>query len=63
MKDFDLAYAYEAVARAGELAGDIQTARGHQRLAEAQGACIADEEDRTIFIGDRQRGPWFGIGR
>jgi len=45
MKDFDLAYAYEAVAR-----------------AEAQGARIANEEDRTIFLADLQRGPWFGVG-
>jgi hypothetical protein len=62
MKDFDLASAYEAVARAEALAGDVETARSHHRRAEAQGARIADEEDRTIFLGDLQRGPWFGIG-
>ena len=62
MKDFDVAYAYEAVARAEALGEDGDTARGYLHLAEAQGACIADEEDRTIFLADLQRGPWFGVG-
>ena len=62
MKDFDLAYAYEAAARAAALAEDGDTARRYHQLAEAQGARIADEEDRTIFLADFQRGPWFGLG-
>lgn len=60
LEDFDLAYADETVARAAALAGDVETARRHRQLAEAQGARIADEEDRMIFLGDLQRGPWFG---
>jgi hypothetical protein len=60
MEDFDLAYAEEAVARAAALAGDAETARRHRQVAEALGARIGDEEDRTIFLGDLQRGPWFG---
>jgi len=62
MKDFDLAYAYEAVARAEALGGEGDTARRYLQLAEAQGARIADKEDRTIFLADLQRGPWFGLG-
>jgi hypothetical protein len=60
MQDFDLAYAEEAVARAAALTGDVETARRHRQSAEVLGARIADEEDRTIFLGDLQRGPWFG---
>jgi len=63
MKDFDVAYAHEAVARAAALAGDAETARRHYAMAEAQGARIADEEDRTIFLGDFRSEPWFDIGR
>jgi len=62
MKDFDVAYAYEAMARAAALAEDVDTARRYLPLAEVRGAHIADEEDRTIFMGDLRRGPWFGIG-
>ena len=61
MEDFDLAYADEAVARAAALSGDLETARRHRQLAETRGAHIADEEDRTIFLGDLQSGPWFGV--
>jgi hypothetical protein len=62
MKDFDVAYAYEALARAAALDEDLDTARRYHHLAETQGARIADEEDRTIFQGDLQRQPWFGLG-
>jgi len=62
MKDFDVAYAYEAVARAEALGEDTEPARRYLQLAETQGARIADEEDRTIFLADLQRGPWFGLG-
>ena len=62
MKDFDVAYAYEAMARAAALAEDVDTARRYLPLAEVRGAHLADEEDRTIFMGDLRRGPWFGIG-
>src|SRR3990172_529052 len=62
MKDFDAAYAYEAVARAEALGEDGATARRYLHLAEAQGARIVDEEGRTIFLADLQRGPWFGLG-
>lgn len=62
MKDYDVAYAHEAVARAAALTGDLDTAARHRALAEAQGARIADEEDRTIFFGDFRGGPWFDLG-
>ena len=62
MKDFDVTYAFEAVARAEALGEDGEPARRYLHLAEAQGARIADMEDRTIFLADLQRGPWFGLG-
>ena len=62
MKDFDVAYAYEAVARAEALGEDSDTARRYLQMAEAEGARIVDEEDRTIFLADLRRGPWFGLG-
>jgi hypothetical protein len=61
LQDFDLAYAEEVIARAAALSGDAETALRHRQLAEVRGAHIADEEDRTIFLGDLQRGPWFGL--
>ena len=61
MKDFDVAYAYEAVARAEALGEESEPARRYLQLAKAQGARIADEEDRTIFLSDLKRGLWFSI--
>jgi hypothetical protein len=50
--DWDLAYAYEALARASVTAGDLAAARGY--LAEARQAAdrIADPEDRDHFEED-----------
>ena len=61
LKDFDAAYAHEALARAEALAGDEAEAARHYRLAEQRGVAILDEEDRHIFLSDLNRGPWFGI--
>jgi hypothetical protein len=53
---FDLAYAYEGLARALALAGQPYAAE--LARAEALGAAIPDEEDRTIFLDDLAAGPW-----
>ncbi len=54
--DFDLAYAYEGMARAVALAGGDP---GEWRAkAAAQGATIADDEDRALFEADLAAGPW-----
>jgi hypothetical protein len=61
MHDFDIAYAYEALARANALQGSMDVARVyHQRAAEA-GEKIADAEDRQIFLGDFEGGDWYGV--
>ena len=58
VRDFDVAYAYEAMARAHAVAGDaVEARRWHARAAEAGGA-IAVAEDRDIFLGDFHAGPW-----
>ena len=57
--DFDLAYAYEAVARAHACAGQIAEAQKYYRLAEQAGHQIAEEEDRQQFQKDLAAGLWF----
>jgi hypothetical protein len=50
--DWDLAFAHEALARAFSLAGDLEQAERHKRLARAAGDAIADPEDREHFDED-----------
>lgn len=51
LQGFDRAYAYEAMARALALEHD-ETASEWRARAEAEGAAIADPEDRAIFEAD-----------
>jgi len=54
LKDFDLAFAYEAMARACNLAGDeVETAK-YVALAKDAGADIADENDCKYFFRELQ---------
>jgi hypothetical protein len=50
--DFDLAFAYEAVARACAIAGDNKRALEYIALGRAAGEKIAAEDDRKLFFGD-----------
>jgi hypothetical protein len=59
--DFDLAFAYEAVARALAAAGQAVEAQQAYRLAAQAGEHIADEEDRQHFQAELAAGPWFGL--
>lgn len=61
MADFDVAYAYEGVARANALAGKSETARKYLEMAKNAGDEIANEEDKEIFQGDIESGEWYGI--
>lgn len=61
MQDFDVAYAYEAVARASAVAGDRETAGRYLALAQEAGATIDDERSKTIFDGDLRSGDWRGV--
>jgi hypothetical protein len=61
MKDFDLAFAAEGLARAHALAGDRAEARKHKDRARQLGDQIQDAEDKQIFSGDFESGDWFGV--
>ena len=49
---FDLAYAYEALARAHALAGDGEAAARWRAQAREAADAIADTEDRELVLGD-----------
>ena len=52
LKDFDLAFAYEAMARACDLVGDeVETAK-YRTLAGEAGAEISDPKDREYFFSE-----------
>ncbi|UCD06361.1 MAG: hypothetical protein JSV98_03800 [candidate division WOR-3 bacterium] len=59
--DFDLAYAYEAMARANAAAGDEKEAVKYLNLARQAAEKIELDEDRQLFISDLKTGPWYGI--
>ena len=50
--DFDLAFGYEAVARALKLKGDLEGAERHIKLAEKASEGIEKEDDRTYFLSE-----------
>jgi hypothetical protein len=52
--DFDLAFAFEAVARACAVSGDLLKAENYLRLATQAGHEIESEEDRTYFLQELQ---------
>jgi DNA-binding transcriptional MerR regulator len=52
MEEFDLPAAYEALARAHLVAGDVNEARRYRKRGVAETAKIADEEDRRIMETD-----------
>jgi len=47
--DFDLAFAYEALARAHLVNGDSEASAGYRSQAARAGGNIADQEDRAHF--------------
>ena len=52
LKDFDLAFAYEAMARAYDLAGDGAAREKYLTLAEKAGAEICDPGERQYFFSE-----------
>jgi hypothetical protein len=61
MKDFDLAYAQEALARAHALQGNLVEARKFHDEALRLGHAISDPEDQQIFLSDLQGGDWHDL--
>jgi len=50
--DFDIAFAYEALARAYSVAGDTEKSAEYIRLGEKAGELIEDKGDREYFLSD-----------
>jgi hypothetical protein len=50
--DFDLAYAYEALARAYNIAGKPSESRHYLLLANEAGEHIAEQEDKDLLLDD-----------
>ena len=61
LKDFDLAYAYEGMARAYAVMSDFEKASGYYQKAKQAGENINNKEDRQIFMADFKRGNWNGF--
>jgi hypothetical protein len=50
MEDFDIAFSYEALARAYALNGELKKTAENFKLATEAGILIKDDEDRKIFV-------------
>jgi tetratricopeptide (TPR) repeat protein len=50
--DFDLAFAYEALARASAVGGDLEEARRHLASAREARSGITEDDDRELFDAD-----------
>ncbi len=61
LKDFDLAYAYEALARARAAAGNRPEWEKYHQMAVEAGELIANQEDKNLFQSDLEAEPWYGM--
>jgi DNA-binding transcriptional MerR regulator len=52
LEDWDLPFAYEALARAHSVAGNAADARGFVELGRAGAAAVADDDDRRLVESD-----------
>jgi len=59
--DFDLAFAYEAMARASALAGKKNDFEKYFKLAEEAGNKIKKKDDKDYFFEDLNGGNWFNM--
>ena len=50
--DFDLAFAYEAAARAFAVLGDVEMTKEHLARAQKAGEAIAEEDDQKYFFAE-----------
>ena len=57
--DFDLAYAYEALARASAVAGDIDVCDRYLALAIEAGEAITEDDDKEYFVNDLKTIPGY----
>ena len=61
MADWDLAFAYDALARAHAAGGEVDAACRTREQAKAAGEAISDEEDRVYFMRWFEGGNWHGL--
>jgi tetratricopeptide (TPR) repeat protein len=61
MKDFDIAYAFEAMARTYALLGDRMNSKEYYDLALRVGQAIKNSVDKELFMSDFAKGEWFGV--
>lgn len=59
--DFDIAFAYEAMARANASLGKKQEYEKYFQLAKEAGEKIMGKEDKDIFFKDIESDPWYGM--
>ena len=59
LKDYDLAYSYEALARANAALGNKKECAKWIEKAQEAGTLIQREEDKKYFISDLESAPWF----
>ena len=59
LKDFDLAYSYEALARANAASGNKKECAKWLEKAHEAGTLIQREEDEKYFVSDLESSPWF----
>jgi hypothetical protein len=59
--DFDLAFAYEAMARASAVLKNEKDFDKYSKLAKEAGERIKKKDDRNYFFEDFDGGEWFGM--
>ncbi len=59
--DFDLAYAYEAMARAFASQGDSEETKKYLLLATEAGEKIEADENKSLFFDDLNSEPWYSM--
>jgi hypothetical protein len=61
MEKFDLAFAYECMARAHALTGNVVEAQLYLKTAQQAGEEIPEKEDRDLFFAELKGGDWNNI--
>ena len=61
MEDFDIAFSFEALARAHALAGNKDEFLKYHKMAKDTGKSIKKDDDRKVFEDDLNSGDWFGF--
>ncbi|MHA1916015.1 MAG: hypothetical protein ACW986_17280 [Promethearchaeota archaeon] len=59
--DFDLAFAYESVARSSALLKDNEEFKKYFKLANEAGEKIKSKDDKDYFLEELKGGNWFGL--